>query len=57
MARLDQIARPPDLRQLFPQQFHRMRTGRQVHPFIIRLDPFRQRHGGERRTVGSARDR
>jgi hypothetical protein len=40
MARLDQIGRPPDARQLFPQQFHRMRTGREVHPFIIRLDPF-----------------
>ena len=33
-----------------------MRTGRQVHRFIIRLHSFRQRHGGERRIVASARD-
>ena len=46
---LRQINCSPGVWQLLAQELHRVRTGREVHRFVIRLDTLRQGHARERR--------
>ena len=48
MAGGGEITGSPNIWQLIAQQFHRVRSGRQLHRVVIGLDSLRQSHGRQR---------
>src|SRR5439155_19090702 len=57
MSRVNEVDRAPNVWQVFSQEFHGMRSGSQIHGFVIRFHAFWLGHWHKRRfkNLGSAR--